>query len=296
MDDSTLPIAFHTVQRFSVGSAVCALDWSPESQSVRLAGVYETTIALAVAVEDRSILYYASGIDPIDVCSDVQFKHLAAINDVAVDRVSGHFIASCSDDCTLRIWRIISDGLDDDLPLVLRLRSRGVTVQWNEKLSAQVLVGEASGAIRIFDMDSQSWLVSVFQPPAPNSLLRSVDWSQHDPNVFGAVIGSKWFVWNLMRDKAIHLPERQGEAHPESAHSFRWCLADAKAFATCTSSPEAAKNRLVSAKIFMNVFDHAPQAIRLPSKSRLSSISWHSQQMVLLGSSGDEIFLWRLNC
>ncbi|KAL2913389.1 ATP-dependent DNA/RNA helicase [Polyrhizophydium stewartii] len=286
--------SFTVLQEHHVGSKATSIDWSSETLSRRLSDGFETRIALAAAFEDRSIMFYASGAAPLDVCASAGQRHQDAINDIAFDRVGGRFVASVSDDRTCHVWRIhepTSGDEADQFPIVIKLKARGVSVRWNHKLSKQIMIGESSGAIRILDIETHSWLFSVFQPDksGPEALLRSVDWNPHDPNLFGAVVGRRWFVWNMNGQLAMHLPEHSGEAHPEMGNRFRWCISDPKMFATSTNAPETPVSQRIAAKVFSNVFNQIPRALVLPSKSRLACISWNAAEPVLSGAAGSDM-------
>lgn len=85
-------------------------------------------------------------------------------------------------------------------------------------------------------------------------MLKCVDWNALDANIFGAVIGTGWMIWNLRKGaNTINLPENTGLAHPEGALAFKFCPVSIDLFATCAVAcgmPQVSK--LI--KVFPNAY------------------------------------------
>ncbi|RKO94226.1 hypothetical protein BDK51DRAFT_30290 [Blyttiomyces helicus] len=117
---------------------------------------------------------------------------------------------------------------------------------------SHVLVAERSGSILLYDLANRQMLFTFFEPVGGIAGdicgLTSADWNQLDPQQFGAVIGQKWFVWD-MSQFPIHKYHHSGDAHVEGATSFRWSKTNPKAFATATRASEGS-----IVKVFLNLY------------------------------------------
>jgi WD40 repeat protein len=88
---------------------------------------------------------------------------------------------SLSDDETCRVWAFSSEDGVAEVTAVHKLSSAGVSVQFHRHYPQWMMVAESSGAIRIMDIETRSWITSLWSPEAMP--VRSVDWSLLDPTM-----------------------------------------------------------------------------------------------------------------
>ncbi|KAI9199343.1 WD40-repeat-containing domain protein [Polychytrium aggregatum] len=271
---------FTLVEEHLVGARATAISWSPsttfssESQIIRLVvGCDNGKIFL---IDQGRVLLVGS--------------HLDTINDLSFSFTEKHTLASVSEDQTLCIWTLPDNlhhhehGSFQPTCATSRLSSPGVAVRSHPDRSNLFMVAEKSGIVRFYDFrqDETVWSVLLRDDGPGPAILRDADWSIEKSLLrFGAVIGSKWYIWDFP-----HLePIRAGHGHEEGAHQFRWARNKngETVFATATSAPSAD----TAASIKVHNIDH-----QLPvhvgdtsSKARVTSISWHRSANLLASAN-----------
>ncbi|KAJ3056327.1 Nucleoporin Nup37 [Rhizophlyctis rosea] len=119
---------------------------------------------------------------------------------------------------------------------IITLSSPGVYCGWNPHQPQLLIIAERNGTIRLHNSETYELLFTLFEPGSDIATsgvprgLRAADWSWAEPNLFGAVIGNQWFVWDLKK-MPIHRPDASGDAHERGPVSFRWALARSTGFA-----------------------------------------------------------------
>ncbi|KAJ1567434.1 Nucleoporin Nup37, partial [Nowakowskiella sp. JEL0078] len=218
------------VDSFQIGSPITSIAWSPETTILQNGSI---RAVILVAAEDQKLRILQTNQSPIEYPG-----HSGYINDVAFNVADNSCFASVSDDRTLRIWQWPPgnpNGQSDQIVIKIQLTSPGISVRWNEANAAFLMVAERDGAIRFLDWKTRQFTFSVLAPNGFGSL-RSADWSALYPKLFGAVVGKKWYVWNL-GSLPIHKPSQQGDTKFDGACSFRWSLKNNDSFAFCSDSP-----------------------------------------------------------
>ncbi|KAJ3091400.1 Nucleoporin Nup37 [Quaeritorhiza haematococci] len=105
----------------------------------------------------------------------------------------GRYLASVGDDKLLQLWELEQtdeNGIEIASARMVRLTSQGVSVRWHQNRAGLAMVGERCGAIRLYDVNTGSWIFSVYEPGSkwldgalnPTDLT-CVDWNPADPKV-----------------------------------------------------------------------------------------------------------------
>ncbi|KAI8050449.1 hypothetical protein BDF22DRAFT_745325 [Syncephalis plumigaleata] len=219
----------------SNGGRVVKIAWSPETEcSISDKGESIVNIKLAVITNSQQI-------------------HI-----IINDEQSVHTIATVGEDHLCHLWSITAArGLQK--VSTVSLSSPGVAVCWHPTDMGCLMVAERLGYIRLLDCSSwdsntnnnnnvddddddddvkirMHWRLTL-TAPRHNGALTGADWKPQDRTMFGAVVGDRWYIWDLSDFKKL-LPEQSGEAHSEGAADFRWSPAHPNLFATFTRSPK----------------------------------------------------------
>ena len=205
----------HTVKRYSLPSPGTALAWSPISTTLEF--------KIAVASQDCSIMIYTSSQKTPECITTQLIPSLRdPIQCISFDSSEGNYFCCCSDDSYLRVWCF--NELDPQEHIFsLKLESRGISCVFHPGLTEHVLIAEESGCIRFLNISNREWIFTTMHPHMgdPSMNLVDADWNLEDPNVFGALIGDKWMVWN-MSHTPLHLPGVQGDVHLTGSKYFRY--------------------------------------------------------------------------
>ncbi|RUP47827.1 hypothetical protein BC936DRAFT_145290 [Jimgerdemannia flammicorona] len=197
------------------------------------------SIGLVVACADYKLRFIDNDQRPM-----LASGHTDYVNHVAFNVTRGaSVVASVSDDKTCRIWTTVTPTASEPACLhIIRLSSPGIAASWHREQAQFLMIAERSGQIRVMDWVRLEtiWVVSLnggpgAGPGAPEGLsgldanvtasgmvggqpyqtqakggMKWAEWKAGDASCFGAVIGSKWHLWNL-RDSASAFPEQSGE-------------------------------------------------------------------------------------
>jgi hypothetical protein len=203
--------------------------------------------------------------------------------------------SAATDKCVL-IWNLESsaDGGNPDLPssppaptLIGPFKSTPVTISFHPTSSSRLMVYDANGAIKLIDWTKpdRPIIICLIEPRTLVNRLYSLghasdrlgmaDWKVDEADVFGALNGNRWAVWD-MRSTRAGTPLAAGEVwgpgvvadvfrsvhvyrvppdylslspslltFAEGSHDFcksRWCPTNPRMFAISTSSPNAANS------------------------------------------------------
>lgn len=158
---------------------------------------------LVGSCEDNTLLIFNS--QRVQTLSP-SFPIKERITEIKFDKTDGTCIALLTEDSYLIFFKVTQD-LEKEHEWVIPLNSRGVSVCFHPFSTDHVLIAEETGAIRFFNLAQQEWMLSVFEP----GILHSADWNLKDPNVFGAIIGNSWYVWDLSLSP-LHVPHYSGDS------------------------------------------------------------------------------------
>ncbi|KAJ3367886.1 hypothetical protein HDU91_001021 [Kappamyces sp. JEL0680] len=147
-----------------------------------------------------------------------------------------------------RIWEIDPATTSAQDPIKIPLKDKGIAVEWHRNLASYILIGLQNGLVHLFNVETLSLEVEVLVPGSRP--LAGLSWHPDSPNIFGAVSGSSWHLYNL-EAMPYHLPEHSGEGHALDAQtgggstSILWCPShsssmQAKMFCVIASTPEGA--------------------------------------------------------
>lgn len=204
------------------GSSVQCFAWSPKT-SMR---IHPVGITFCIASLDYQLHLYTLN-SKTEVSKSVLGEHNSFINDCAFEPLRGDQVASVGDDKKCRLWNTDVDKEECYERAVLPLTSAGMSVKWNPVEPGKLLVAEQSGTIRMYDALALQPILSL--RTLNTGGLLACDWSVLNPSIIGAVVGSKWFVWDATKST---LPEANGPAHAGTATEFRWSRSDEHTFAT----------------------------------------------------------------
>ncbi|KAL1925183.1 uncharacterized protein VTP21DRAFT_66 [Calcarisporiella thermophila] len=214
----------------------------------------------------------------------IELGHTDQINDVACNLNSGDIVASVSSDRTCKIWSFA----DRQTLQTISLASAGISVRWHRADNTHLMIAEQSGAIRLYDWTRQErlWALSLHEASTglrsgigPRAGLKCADWRPGNAQCFGALVGSKWCLWNLRENH----PEQRGEGHAESGGKFRFSPANPRYFASCGGT---------TLKVYNTSYPQVPQAFPSPSNVRLRDLSWHATETWLMACAGDTLYFY----
>jgi WD40 repeat protein len=81
----------------------------------------------------------------------------------------------------LRVWNVNAENDNSIYPIIFPLESKGVSCCWNPNSPGQLLVGETSGTIKLWDLDTKTVIKTMYSSKA--SILKSVSWNPSDPEL-----------------------------------------------------------------------------------------------------------------
>ncbi|XP_076057673.1 nuclear pore complex protein Nup37 [Oratosquilla oratoria] len=167
-----------------IESEAMCLAWSPAT-SLR---ILPKCLQLAVAKTDHHISILTSDLDEANTVMDLR-GHNDYINCIAYSGDNGTNIASVSDDHSVRVWNVTTR---EEVAKFL-LTSPGMSVKFHADDSDVILVGEKSGAVRIYSISSASATLSLHCSPP----LLGTDWVSASPTVIVGACSRGICVWNL---------------------------------------------------------------------------------------------------
>lgn len=151
--------------------------WQDDSFSTRwkLKTLHTYTFGTAVKQVAFSPACTPSNVVMAASCADHSIQLISGESTLRLGGVSGHSksiygldvveteegttVASTGGDRVLIIWQ-------QEIPTTFALKSVGVSVHFHPENTPQILVCEETGAIRVLDWETSSWLVSIYSGPA----------------------------------------------------------------------------------------------------------------------------------
>lgn len=307
MDQDYTP---NLVANFRLGTRVTQISWGPTVLSEDGANLtLRIDLLVACADQNMRLLTYqaANGSQPekssVQTFGQSYSGHSGRITSIAWCPVPGYanVIASAATDKCVLIWNLESSGNAEDkdstIPpaptLIGPFKSTPVTISFHPTSSSRLMVYDANGTIKLIDWTKpdRPIIICLIEPRTLVNKLHSLtsggdrlgmaDWKVDEPDVFGALNGNRWAVWD-MRSTRAGIPLAAGEVCGPGvvADVFRWCPSNPRMFAVSTSSPNAAKPGVFGAiQIYYLSFLQSPRTVQLPahciqSRIRVHDIEW----------------------
>ncbi|KAI9596779.1 WD40-repeat-containing domain protein [Syncephalis fuscata] len=290
-----------SVARHLIGGRVVRIAWSPETKC-SLAEKGELIINIKLAV--------ITGTQQLHVIeNDSQSVHRIGsggsdINDLVWCPSNPNQLATVGEDHLCHLWSITAAHGLQKLSTV-SLSSPGVAVCWHPTDVGCLMVAERLGYIRLLDCsqwDSDGdgidghatkikmhWRLTL-TAPRNGGPLTGASWKPQDRTIFGAIVGDRWYTWDLSDFKKL-LPDQSGEAHSEGAGDFKWSPAHPNLFATFTKVPKPFN----ALRCYDTNYPQVPQSYTLPTPAPLRHVSWHAYEPLLVGCANDTLYFWTVS-
>ncbi|KAJ7191074.1 hypothetical protein GGX14DRAFT_481964 [Mycena pura] len=262
---------FKTVASFHIGQRITSLTFSPRTASPSCSDDWLIELVAASANFGLHLLTkLPNSIETIFAFGGGLSGHHGRVNDMTFcggrGEDSARYVATVSDDKLLFVWDLYptsapsSESLEVSSSPPPRPQPTAYTIAFPHPLSTvcshsassrEFLVSDARGSIFLTDWrsdpdetDFDSWrLVELVEPFALAASSRgtsvhgggSVAWRRDNPDIVGAVYGSRYSIWDLSKlqgGKPV-----TGTSFPQSGHRFRWCPTIPDYFAISTQSP-----------------------------------------------------------
>ncbi|EGF97946.1 uncharacterized protein MELLADRAFT_84142 [Melampsora larici-populina 98AG31] len=323
------------IEVFRIGNRIQHIAWGPCSSITTEDNVEILKYELLIACEDQSLRLIKSQSNPrnhqtksktsIKVFGQGYTGHSGRITSIAWCSVSGYsnIIASSGSDNCILIWNIETNpsgtGEEEEdthhIPsptLLGPLRFTPISISFHPNSSSRLMVYDLTGTIKIIDWTkpNQPILLSLIEP---RSLIRKLnsthlfsqrfgmaEWKLDEVDVFGAINGNRWSVWDLRSTKAGN-PMATGETGSQDVipDVFKWCPTNSRLFALSSSSPNSFTSGIGAIQIYFTSFPQSPRTVQLPdeiiqSRSRVHDIEWQpmiSNHDVLAVAVGRQL-LW----
>ncbi|KAI7966650.1 hypothetical protein MJO29_002398 [Puccinia striiformis f. sp. tritici] len=298
------------VTSFRLGNRVTHISWGPTVMSEDGKNV-TTRIELLIACADQNmrLLTYQAATDSQPQKTTMQSfgqshsGHSGRITSIAWCPVPGYanVIGSAATDNCVLIWNLESSAVDGepDQPtsppaptLIGPFKSTPVTISFHPTSSSRIMVYDANGTIKLIDWTKpdRPIIICLIEPRTLVNKLHSLghasdrlgmaDWKVDEADVFGALNGNRWAVWD-MRSTSAGTPLAAGEVWGPGgvADEFRWCPTNPRMFAISTSSPNASNSGSGAIQIYYLSFLQSPRAVQLPghhaqARTRVHDIEW----------------------
>lgn len=178
--------------------------------------------------------------------------------------------------------------------------SAGVSLSFHKSDLNHIMVAEKRGVIRLFNWSRRdpTWEISLYGPSIDpiistwRDTLHSADWMAVDPRRFAALIGAKWYMWNIETTPGgapsdtgdVQPTTRDPQAQPPSAIKLH--PTDARVFAIATSGQHPLH-------IHQSAFPQVPNMLNLPrsSKGRIVDIAWLSSNTIACAAGHQIVIL-----
>ncbi|MBW0481442.1 hypothetical protein O181_021157 [Austropuccinia psidii MF-1] len=320
------------VVNFRLGTRVTQINWGPTMSSDDGSNV-KLHIELLVACADqklRLLSYQASqGDTPAKSTSRIfgqgHSGHSGRITSIAWCSVPGYanVVASAATDKCVLIWNLDTTDstaqnaeLTPPAPtLIGPFKLTPLTISFHPTSSSRLMMHDTSGTIKLIDWTKPNHpiLIYLIEPRTLINKLHShnaggerigmAEWKINEADVFGALTGNRWAIWDL-RSMRAGTPMAVGDAWGPGvvADVFRWCPTNPRLFALSTSSPNASTSGIGAVQVYSTSFLHSPRATQLPaylvpSRSRVHDIEWqpmNSDADVLCIAVGRQLIWMRL--
>lgn len=303
---------FHPVVDFQLGTSVSALAWSPTAEAASVENPkLPSAVSCAAAGADGKVRYYQANTESSESLQVVLSgsAHSDAVNSVVFCSPEGALVGSVGDDLTLRLTDITTQRQVS----VFRLSSPGVALKWHLVSPQHVLVGQADGRVKLFDIRAEQAVLTLLPPTGPRSAggnrrggwggmagsgvvepLAGLDWCPGDANRIGAIAGGRWMVWDLAASP--YAPE-SGESHLGSAGdgSLAGGSGGPAAFAWSKTSPNlfaVAGGREL--RLFDVTHPTVPRYLSQPTPMS-GGIDWEGTSCALVSGGTSAVHWWLVN-
>ncbi|KAF7284867.1 hypothetical protein GWI33_021508 [Rhynchophorus ferrugineus] len=166
-------------------SRCTALSISPNTSFVTL----PNKVVFAAGAADYKVRVFESNMQNDNTCR-VLNGHNSYINGVAFDS-ENIYLASASDDNTVKIW--YTDGYK--LKATLPLTSPAITISWHRSDSGKLLVGEKIGVMKLYNIETETPILSIDFERS----LACADWSTSDVLILGSLQLGELLLWDLAK-------------------------------------------------------------------------------------------------
>ncbi|XP_017772692.1 PREDICTED: nucleoporin Nup37 [Nicrophorus vespilloides] len=171
------------LSEFHYGGLCTAISISPETNILPL------NIKFCIANTKEFVLQVFSKEE--DSLCKILAGHKSYINDIKYD-FENNYIASVSDDCTLKIWSISSNY---NCLATFKLSSPGVSTCWHKEDNSKLFVAEKSGIMKFYNINTQSPIISIDICKG----LSSADWSPTDSKLVGSLNMGELVFWDITK-------------------------------------------------------------------------------------------------
>ncbi|WFD35384.1 hypothetical protein MCUN1_002238 [Malassezia cuniculi] len=259
-------LSFAPVTSFLVGSRTTAAAWSPGSSydTGEDAGD-ECKITIIVATDTQELRLLQSFGKKDQPENRLLGRTGIDVNDIAWCMVPGYeqYVAVAGNDGTLQLWDLETES-GEPSHTDIYLETSLLSVSFHVKMPKLLYVIDAAGVSRLVD-----WLASMESPSGdaqstlaladPETLAEyttqgiratgSGTWQPQDPDLIGALLGTRWSVWNAggtesNPSRPVASGELSGTANAlgriPSGGGFRWCSTNPRLFAVFVPALSAA--------------------------------------------------------
>jgi len=300
------------VTDFRLGSRVTHLSWGPtlvseDGKNLTL----RIEVLVACADQKMRLLTYQIPTDSHPggtrrrCFGQSNSGHAGRITSVAWCAVPGYanVIGSAATDKCVLIWNLESsvdteegdseETISPPTPtLIGPFKSTPMTISFHPTSSSRLMVYDANGTIKLIDWTKpgRPIVICLIEPRTlVNQLnclnpvgdcLGMADWKADEADVFGALNGNRWAVWD-MRSTRAGTPLAAGEVWGPSvvADVFRWSPSHPRMFAISSSSPHAANSGTGAIQVYYLSFPQAPRTVQLAghptqARTRVHDFDW----------------------
>ncbi|WFD28072.1 hypothetical protein MNAN1_003080 [Malassezia nana] len=300
------------VTSFFVGSRVCSAAWSPSTAYEGDNKEWRLDIVVATELMELRLLE-AYGPDGSSTQRKLGDTH-ARINDLVWCPTPGYesFVVAGTASGVVQVWNLESNETDSTELAAsckqLYLDSSVLSVSFHPRIPKLLFTLESSGVGRMIDWlasDEELRTVVTFYEPytlgAHTTQLTEAQgagaWQSQDSDIMGALLGSRWCVWNVSEGNPVEVASGVLHSGVHSSHEsggFRFCPTNSRLFALYTSSVpsqvlsrtgfQASSSRLTDNSAAVYVVDSA-----LPTSARPVDVHYETPMQgrsVLLDSTG----------
>ncbi|KAF5285623.1 hypothetical protein FQR65_LT13104 [Abscondita terminalis] len=197
--------------------------------------------------------------------------HSSYINEISYDP-ENNYIASVSDDNTVRIW----DIHDFSCIAVLLLTSPGMSTCWHREDTSKLMVAEKSGLIRFYNVNTQKQILSLeFGKP-----LSAAHWAPSDSQMIASLHLGELVIWDL--------------SHPSQPSKIKLIHAVNGGTVKINSSGEllASVNKLEGC-LKVSLVNSQQQRLLVNVKLP-SNIAWHFRLPLLCIGDDNKLCMWNI--
>ncbi|KAK4886425.1 hypothetical protein RN001_002696 [Aquatica leii] len=248
--------------------------------------VASTALALssetAINTLPQSVIFCSAGVDyklriyKSDLGKESYYKvlsgHSSFINEISYDP-ENNYIASVSDDNTVRIW----DVHDYSCVAILLLSSPGMSTCWHREDSSKLMVAEKIGLIRFYNVNTQKQILSLEYGKS----LSAAHWAPSDSQMVSSLHLGELVIWDL--------------SHPSRPTNSKIIHAMNGGCLRINSSGEliASVNPLEGC-LKVSLFNSQQQRLLVPVKLP-TNVTWHFRLPLLCIADDNKLYFWSVS-